>query len=1064
MGKNERKAFKMKKGTQVVDFKRRKVKVGKKLKPANATDTSFTARSVRMPGQNSMKEKGDIVTKRNLNMKDLMVQLGHYNAKVRKDAIWGIKELTSVHQNVVLGGETLGRLLRRLIELVVDNDTDVRIALLELLKHLFQHVDEQVGSSIVNIYIAYIGSAMSNLESDIRLHAIDFASILLNWNPTILKKYEGTLLPNYIALLKSSLSIRSASSTDGFAVGKRFASNSNGNNNNKSKRKNESKHLKRISKVIDGINMLITYAVENNKYKDQIQMVQYQNNVYGIWNQDVNNNHFPPLYGLNNIAYRNGNGNQVQQISIQESCRSRSLETGSTNNGNHSNNRNYNKDTSIIQLLNTLIIAWNHSISFLNIKSNNNSNANSSNNNKRNYTLEDISITINTMKRIVDIFYALVDRIDNNNSVGTNNIKNGNYIKNNKHFNKYNYDLILTLRNTLLNAFPIEREGSIGNLPFVEIAGLNASLCRALVRLSKTLGMEKDHHNNNNNNNNNDEEDDETGEEEIWGKRIANYLTKTYERETKMEIRGSDHIDDNNIASNLGMIALVEVLPHILFEVNSNSFRKVLLAFTNYFKVVKPANSACLGSCLEVILNILKSLSKRNSLSTNHGLDGKDVLLVWTGMIPKLVWKLGKNMDQDNVQKCFQILYTILHMSNTALFANVDDDGMLEKHLGMLVMFFYTKVTLKNHKTAIVDKSKSPSASSTSPPPVKKKEMYGPFFKMDEKVQKLALNVFFYAPNINQFMLRAFAVCINHPSVSQNVRVQILELIFHRLEKLGPALYLSFMISALVDPNNASKMINANDISLPLQSINMDIEETNEEIRTIGLLFRHRASVVNDICYILENYVNDTLLLKAFTAQLITQLVNFHSNTQDESKISKNDLSKEIVEIYPLLLALKACLKTLKHNHKSLYKINANDRKIILSCLYKFMGLRRHDNMIKNECTLLIVNLLSCDEMLETCFFNDSILYSLNILIDDNSNNDSNRIVNNIHITENLLMSLHYIWNFSSDLQSKWMNHLKLNEEDATKIKNQLNFILKEPNKYSSIMKLVLTLKVEMFE
>ena len=103
----------------------------------------------------------------------------------------------------------------------------------------------------------------------------------------------------------------------------------------------------------------------------------------------------------------------------------------------------------------------------------------------------------------------------------------------------------------------------------------------------------------------------------------------------------------------------------------------------------------------------------------------------------------------------------------------------------------------------------------------------------------------------------------------------------------------------------------------------LSIEETNEEIRTIGLLFRHRASVVNDICYILENYVNDTLLLKAFTAQLITQLVNFHSNTQDESKISNNDLSKEIVEIYPLLLALKACLKTLKHNHKSLYKINA---------------------------------------------------------------------------------------------------------------------------------------------
>ena len=30
-----------------MDFKRPKVKVGKKLKPRNATDTSFTARAVR---------------------------------------------------------------------------------------------------------------------------------------------------------------------------------------------------------------------------------------------------------------------------------------------------------------------------------------------------------------------------------------------------------------------------------------------------------------------------------------------------------------------------------------------------------------------------------------------------------------------------------------------------------------------------------------------------------------------------------------------------------------------------------------------------------------------------------------------------------------------------------------------------------------------------------------------------------------------------------------------------------------------------------------------------------
>jgi hypothetical protein len=1045
MGKNERKAFKRKKGTQVVDFKRPKVKVGKKLKPANATDTSFTARSVRMPGQHSIQEKGDAVTKRNLNMKDLMTQLEHYSAKVRKDALWGIKELTSVHKNVVLGGETLGRLLRRLIELVVDNDKEVRKALLALFHHLFQHVDDSVGSSIINVYIAYIGSAMSNLESDIRLDAIDFASILLTWNPVILKKYEGTLLPNYIALLKSSLSIRPASSKDGFAVGNgdtailkqgggtMILSKTMANDayhKKKSKKKKESKHLKRISKVIDGINMLITYKLENSNSSD-IKGTRLHN-TDSVWNAYTNNNALPPLYSLKNRVDHN---ESQQQTSIQESYRSRSLENGNnafslgsslkfTDQGRKNNNKNnIESSSSEIQLLRSLLIAWNHFISFLDIK---NSNVNNS---KRNFVQDDVSIAINTMKRVVDVFYALIERIEVS-VIGEKNDSN----MPQKTDNQY-YGLFSHLRNTLLSTFPIKKEGSIGNLPFVEIAGLNASLCRTLVRLGQIFGG------GNIDRNAAYSDGDEVRGEKKWSLCITDYLREVYEREiTRHGKCDNNNNNNNNNMSKFGMIALIEVLPNILYEVESRSFCKTIESFTDYFNIINPKDPVLLGACLKVILQILKRISTKNNHEIDHGVDGKKVVMVWTSMIPKLVWRLGKCGDENNVYMCFQILYRVLHISEVGMFANFDSQ-LFGKQLGMLVMFFYTKASVnkKGNKNNILTSAVNNSTSST------KKEIYGPFFEMSEKVKIMALNVFFYCPNINQFMLRALAVCINHPAVSQKIRIQILELIFHRKEDLGPALYLSCMISALLDPTDASKQCPITTVTVPIHN---NIETSNYDQST--LLFHHRINILHDICYILENYVSDTVLLKAFTAQLVVQIGNINADI--------NNIQVPLLKIYSIFTGLKACLKTLTHsNQTNTYEINSGDRRHILNCIYKFMGVTQHDEDIKYKCTALLVTLLDHDTMLRIDFFNESIAHVINTI------KDKDNCISNIRC-ESQLMYIHDMWNSSVNFQSKWIRYLKSNQEAATNIKNLLMAILNQPDKNSGIIKLVLTLKVEMFE
>jgi hypothetical protein len=82
-----------------VDFSRVKRKVGRTLAPAaNATDTSISAKSITLPSQSvAENRRGKATTAdRDLTLRELLAQLSHYSAKVRRDALVGIAELATL--------------------------------------------------------------------------------------------------------------------------------------------------------------------------------------------------------------------------------------------------------------------------------------------------------------------------------------------------------------------------------------------------------------------------------------------------------------------------------------------------------------------------------------------------------------------------------------------------------------------------------------------------------------------------------------------------------------------------------------------------------------------------------------------------------------------------------------------------------------------------------------------------------------------------------------------------------------------------------------------------------
>ncbi|KAL6507776.1 hypothetical protein OROGR_023971 [Orobanche gracilis] len=78
-----------------VDFKKIKRKIGRKLPPPNnATNTEVKFKSIVLPEQSIVSEKSGLaLSKKKLTLKELLQQSSHHNAKVRADALIGIKEI-----------------------------------------------------------------------------------------------------------------------------------------------------------------------------------------------------------------------------------------------------------------------------------------------------------------------------------------------------------------------------------------------------------------------------------------------------------------------------------------------------------------------------------------------------------------------------------------------------------------------------------------------------------------------------------------------------------------------------------------------------------------------------------------------------------------------------------------------------------------------------------------------------------------------------------------------------------------------------------------------------------
>ncbi|KAJ1911846.1 rRNA processing protein, partial [Tieghemiomyces parasiticus] len=180
-----------------------KLKLGKKKAPAeNHTDTSFKSQSIVLTKQNLHTESlgGQATNSRNLSLTDLIPQLKHYSGVVRRDALKGLADLLTTHPHVLV--ENVGTVVNSLARLFVDDEPVIRKAVRRLCHDHLRHVPESKMAAFYPTILAYVCSAMTHIDEDIRIDGLRLLNTWVELLPGYMARHRHKLLPIYLDMLR----------------------------------------------------------------------------------------------------------------------------------------------------------------------------------------------------------------------------------------------------------------------------------------------------------------------------------------------------------------------------------------------------------------------------------------------------------------------------------------------------------------------------------------------------------------------------------------------------------------------------------------------------------------------------------------------------------------------------------------------------------------------------------------------------------------------------------------------------------------------------------------------
>ena len=185
-----------------IDFIRAKKKVGRKIrKQANETNTEVRAKRINLSVQSLGTEgKGDQVTGRGLSMPELLNQCQHYSARVRKDALDGIKELLETHPTSLV--PCAATCVEKVAERLVDQEQIVRAAARGALRSgVLPALGPHGIAPFARRLVLHVGAALTHVAPAVRRDAPAVLEALLDAAPRLVGAHAPAATLRHLAEL-----------------------------------------------------------------------------------------------------------------------------------------------------------------------------------------------------------------------------------------------------------------------------------------------------------------------------------------------------------------------------------------------------------------------------------------------------------------------------------------------------------------------------------------------------------------------------------------------------------------------------------------------------------------------------------------------------------------------------------------------------------------------------------------------------------------------------------------------------------------------------------------------
>ena len=132
-------------------------------------------------------------------MQDLLGQVGHYKASVKKEALTGICELLQSHPD--LFAPNFSKILLQVSPTLTDNVPQVRHAFCTLLKHLLTCTTLDNIRPFVPVVVAHLICGLTHINEEIQFDSLKVFDLLLAHFPTLLLPDAHKLLPLLVRLI-----------------------------------------------------------------------------------------------------------------------------------------------------------------------------------------------------------------------------------------------------------------------------------------------------------------------------------------------------------------------------------------------------------------------------------------------------------------------------------------------------------------------------------------------------------------------------------------------------------------------------------------------------------------------------------------------------------------------------------------------------------------------------------------------------------------------------------------------------------------------------------------------